>query len=122
MAPSLHVALVDDEDSRSVFLRCLQDAGYDVVEFDSGDSALTYVGRSPGPVVLFLGSLRYFNARIEQECLSGHLHLVLATGAPERSVPQVTGVTILRKPVDIGELLAAVVHAAATPCFQGEST
>jgi two-component system response regulator MprA len=116
----MRVLVVDDDaDTRDVLQGTLQDEGYATDEAADGVTALQALCQAPEPHVVvldhFLPGLTGLDllARVPAEpCLARHRYLLL-TASPDRVPHAALGpATLLPKPFDLEELLAAVEAAA----------
>jgi CheY-like chemotaxis protein len=119
MSPSLvagqrYVLLVEDDAFlRELYRTGLQDAGFPVVAVEDGLSALRCVeSAQPFAVVLDLELPRLSGLDVQQELHTNpeteHIPIVVITGSHTRTLPPNEVACILRKPVGIDELIAAV--------------
>lgn len=106
----------DDDDLRRMFQLMLQSEGYDVVGVSNAEDAILHLQREHYDVLLTDFNLLNKNAdwMLEVARKSGALHrtaVVILTA--DTAPPGVDGYRLLRKPVDVSVLFAAIDEAIA---------
>lgn len=120
-----HVLIVDDDgDIRATLRLLLEDAGYAVSSADGGAAALTALRMSVTPTVVLLALVMPHVSGLDVlNDIAGHptpvQHVFVLMTANDRALltaatPVMTalGVTLVRKPFNVDDILAAIDHAA----------
>jgi CheY-like chemotaxis protein len=115
----------DDEGIRHAFRDALDDEGYDVSEAENGLTALAMLRASTEPMVVLLdlrmpgidGGAVLGAVAADRQMLGRHAFILITADRATLTLPFVhlltqLDVPLLRKPVDLDDLLAAVSHAA----------
>ena len=109
------IVIDDDEAVRAVLARGLSDAGYDVAEAVDGPSGLALINaRVPEVAVIDFMMPAMTGAEVARRAQAAHpgLPVVFVTGYSDTlALDGIAGATVLKKPFDVEELLAAVKRA-----------
>ncbi len=119
------VLLVEDEAIiREIMVECLLDAGFEVVEADSGDTAVELIRNPPKPFSVLVTDFHMPGRRdgaAVAECIRIHrpdIPVVITTGRPDvfdARQREELGYALLRKPytaAQLIQLLSAIVSPA----------
>lgn len=106
----------DDPDIRTTVHAVLDEAGYDVLSAAGGEEALRLLGRGPLPRVILLDLMMpgmsgwgfYKELREEPQWAQIPIVVFSAVGKVESYAEIIGAVAVLRKPVDLEELLDTV--------------
>lgn len=125
MAGKGTILMVDDEPVlRAIVGRILTTAGYDVVDAEDGEEALTlYRTQGPFAMVLLDESMPGLSGRAVLERIRGMdpaARIVLFTGDHAEDSDRDSDVEVLEKPVSMEMLLQFVSRALARPSGKGD--
>ena len=110
----------DDQDTREAIAYVLTDAGFDVVEYDNGQTALSHlVGRTvlPDVIVLDLGmpvmSGHEFIRVLRGYLRLGRVPIIVVTGTTDPMPADEPVIACVKKPWEPAELVQLVTRAAS---------
>jgi CheY-like chemotaxis protein len=109
------VMLVEDDlESRISLARLLQLEGFKVVAFANGAAALSHLEQSPLPRLIIMdmqmpamGGLEFRSAMLRNPRLA-NIPVIITTAFEPPAAANLSALRVLRKPIDVDALLAAV--------------
>jgi two-component system chemotaxis response regulator CheY len=109
----------DDADTRTGLHQALEDRGYEVVSTADGNEALERLRRGPKPGVILLdlympGMHGYeFYHRLQDDPALASIPVIVVTVAAPRERTDLRVAAIIRKPIDLDELLLTIGRVIA---------